>query len=201
MNSFRSALACAALVFVAACSGSTSQSRTAQIWSNGNRGCWGDGSDDCETGGNHGRIVSFFASLNVGNAAIVDDVTGGLPSLQVTAPNGSGDFGFCIGSASKNMCEQRDLREFKNGHLEFDVRLESPAVTTISITLFPSLTADIPVSSLSQSHFTHESIALTPDLFGSDGPQNLTDVFKVAVTTSTTSSPILTFNDIQWTSD
>lgn len=200
MTSFRSVVACAALI-VAACSGGSSESRTAQIWSNGNHGCWGDVSDDCETGGKRGRIVSFFASLNVGNAAVVDDVTGGLPSLQVTAPNGSGDFGFCIGSGSTNMCAQRDLREFMNGHLEFDVRLESPAVTGISITLFPSLTVSIPVSSLSQSTFTHESIALTPDLFGSNGPQSVVNVFKVMVTTSATSSPILTFNDIKWTAD
>jgi len=191
----------AIVVLAAGCS--SDPARTAAIWSNGNVGCWGDPGDDCATGGNRGKIVGGFSGLSGTPVAIADDITGGIPSLQLAAPAGAGFHTFCIGSGSFNMCEQRDLRAFAAGHLQFDARLESPLVTSIAIDLFPSLTVHVPIASLSTSKFLHQTIALTPDLFGTDGPPvSQVDVFKITVTASApTPDPLLTVNAIKWTKD
>ena len=59
------------------------------------------------------------------------------------------------------------------------------------------------MASLNQSTFVHQKIALTPDLFGTNGPGNtVVNVFRIDVTNSapTANQPVLTFNDIKWTS-
>jgi hypothetical protein len=152
--------------------------RVAMIWSNGSPGCWGDPGDTCITGGVGGR------------------------TLQVTSSLASGFAGFCIENAGGS-CVSRDLSAFKNGHLQFDVRLESSTVTSVSITLFTGLTYQIPMSSLSLGQFVHLSIPLTPDLFGTNGPQQVLNVFQYNITNSAPSGNqvVLIMNDIKWTAD
>jgi hypothetical protein len=177
--------------------------RVAMIWSNGSPGCWGDPGDTCITGGVGGRTTPFWGSgVGTSNVAITDTITGGLPSLQVTSSLASGFAGFCIGNANGS-CVSRDLSAFKNGHLRFDVRLESPTVTAVSITLFTGLTYQIPMSSLSLGQFVHLSIPLTPDLFGTNGPQQVLNVFQYNITNSAPSGNqvVLIMNDIKWTAD
>ena len=134
---------------------------------------------------------------------VADDVTGGIPSLQLQNSSTTATLGYCIDIGSGG-CAPRDLTAFKNGHLQFDARLESPLVTSISINLFPSLTVQIPIASLNQTTFVHQSIALTPDLFGTNGPPvNQVNVFKISITASAASNGqlMLTLNDIKWTSN
>lgn len=182
------------------CTDGSASSRTATIWSNGNPGCWGDHGDTCDSGGSIGRLIVGNAGIGGSTVAVVDDITGGVPSLQLTGSSSGGSFFFCINGLSG--CNQRDLRQFKNGHLQFDIRLESPLVTEISITLFPPLTVTIPVESLNQATFVHLSIPLTPDLFGTDGPPvNQVNVFEIAITSSSATPAAVTLNDIKWTTD
>jgi hypothetical protein len=198
-------LLCTSLFVTLAACGGGEAARSVSIWSNGSPGCWGDAGDTCGTGGNRGKLVQFQGGGSGGKTvAVVDDVTGGVPSLQITASDASASFGFCVGSQSTNQCEQRDLRAFKGGHLQFDARLESASVTGITVTLFPSLAVQIPVASLGTNRFTHVSIPLTPDLFGSNGPGvTVLNVFQIAVTNSAPAAnqPVLTLNDLKWTSD
>jgi hypothetical protein len=174
------------------------------IWSNGSPGCWGDPGDTCASGGPLGKLV-LFQSSGVGfvNVAIADDVTGGIPSLQMTSSTSSGSGGLCIGGLNAASCVSRDLSEFRDGRLQFDLRLESPSVTAISVTLFPSLSVQIPVTSLNQDTFVHQSIALAPDLFGTNGPEQVLNVFQIDVSSSSPmpNQPVVTLNDIKWTAD
>ena len=178
--------------------------RVAMIWSNGSPGCWGDPGDTCATGGSIGRIAQFFSIGGTGITNTPDTITGGVPSLSlmyyfINGTYSSGDAGFYIQGGS------RDLSAFKNGHLQFDVQLVSPTVTSVSITLFNGVTYQIPMSSLSLGQFVHLSIPLTPDLFGTNGPQQLATVFRINVTNSDLSTPILKvalyMNDIKWTAN
>lgn len=177
--------------------------RVQTIWANGSNGCWNDPGDNCGSGGPIGRtVIAVSSGVGFGSAAITDPITGGLPSGQMTSSVSLGVASFCIGDLN-GFCRSRDLSAFSNGHLQFDIRLESPTVTSVSMTLFTGLTYQIPMNSLTLGQFVHISIPLTPTLFGTNGPQQVSKVCEFEVTNSapTGNQPVLILNDIKWTSN
>jgi hypothetical protein len=81
------------------------------------------------------------------------------------------------------------------------MRLESPTVTSVSVTLFTGLVYRIPMPSLTLGQFVHQSISLAPELYGTNGPQQVVNVFRIDVVNSapTANQPVLILNDIKWT--
>ncbi|HUQ05709.1 MAG TPA: hypothetical protein VM261_24565 [Kofleriaceae bacterium] len=139
--------------------------------------------------------------------AIADELTGGTPSLQLTCSNEGGcHFGIML-DAERDPGGTTDLARFVAGHLRFDLQLLDLDATDVRVRLFDPLDVPIPADALDGS-WTAVSLALTPALYGSDGPQPgaLTapaPVFAIWLTPSVQQDtrPMALLNNIRWTVD
>jgi hypothetical protein len=171
------------------------------LYANGNFGTWP------VDGGPATKITPLATGVATaaGNVAVTDDVTGGIPSLQISSTDSLARVD--MSSAPPLMLVDGTVRlsAYAGGSLQLDIRLEVGSdLTRLAFKGLPPLEVEIPVATLSSTTFTHVSIPFTPDLYGSDGPQDTTGgarVFSFELVTATPgqNKPLVTINDVRWT--
>lgn len=199
MRSSRLVILIVSLSCLSCTGGDEAEAPDQTLWRNGNFGTWTH-----DNGSTSDVVGQLYSGTGISNVAVVDDVSGGTPSLQMTCSStATCRLAFSTDGLTGPGPAETDMTRYKNGHLRFDLKMLVSDATAVDVTLFPSLTVAIPPASLTTSGFTAISLALTPDLFGTDGPQALDLVFEIHPTLSTTTSnrPILVLNDVRWTAD
>jgi hypothetical protein len=176
------------------------------IWKNGSFGAW---NGQAVTGALGIRTLSFpqndavaYSTVNV-----VDNVTGGSPSLQIAPGSGLTANGTrpATGIAFDIYVNtNQDVTPFLNGSIEFDIRLET-GVTSVRLGdtagIGPcSAAIQIPVNSLSTSNFVHIAVPVSALAVLSCGT-SMNTVFGLLIQTTagvTMGTPVVTLNDIKW---
>lgn len=178
-------------VSVSSCGGSTASSATRTptpqvIWQNGALGCW---AGNCATGGMSITDQGFTHQTTASNTLEID----GMPK------SGSGVlFGSWV--TRIQLLNTENQSSYANGHLEFDIMLGQPASAYAGIGVSAGNGCpnwvQLSAASLSQSGFTHISVALPNCTI------NYPTLFVVTLTgTSASSLPALYLNNIEWTTN
>jgi hypothetical protein len=181
--------------------------KTQVIWSNGSAGAWGG---DAVMGA---IVIAPGAPLisSVRSAGITDDVTGGTPSLQMISSDTLESLGANSVSLYANLNNLQDASAYQNGHLRFDIRLESAVSnnlsvievgTTLPLNSYSQYTGvQLSLSALSTSKFTHVDIPISK-LYTSINPVRAVFIIYAGFSTKVTGvANVLTLNDIKWTTD
>ena len=171
------------------------------LYANGNFGTWP------LSGGPATKVTPLLTGVatSAGNVAVTDDISGGLPSLQISSSDSLARVD--MNSAPPLMLVDGLVRlsDYAGGHLQLDLRLEVGSdLTRLAFKGLAPLEVAIPVATLSTQAFTHLSIPFTPDLYGTDGPQDTRGGARVLALELVTASPaqnkpLVTLNDVRWT--
>jgi len=171
------------------------------LYANGNFGAWP------LAGGPATKVTPLLTGVatSAGNVAVTDDVTGGVPSLQIASTDSHARVD--MNSAPPLMLVDGvvKLSDYAGGHLALDLRLEVGSdLTRLAFKGLAPLEVEIPVATLSTTTFTHLSIPFRPDLYGTDGPQDTRGgarVFSIELVTASPAQnkPLVTLNDVRWT--
>ena len=170
------------------------------IWRNGRTGTW------VFTNGNSvGIETGMYNGTKLTPVAAADTVTGGVPSLQMTCSNMlTCHAQMTLAAGGQGSLE---LARYHDGHLCFDIQLMTADAADVEVKLFPPLSVRVPVDPNDLTHFVPVALALTPDLYGSDGPMGSMPpgpVFDIEVKLAilpTPNQPMIQLNNVRWTAN
>jgi hypothetical protein len=171
------------------------------LYANGNFGSWPLDSGPAT------KVTPLATGVatSAGNVAVTDDITGGVPSLQISSTDSLARVDMSSAPPLMLVDGVVKLSSYAGGSLQLDLRLEVGSdLTRLAFKGLPPLEVEIPITTLSSTAFTHLSIPFSPDLYGSDGPEDKRGgarVFSLELVTASPAQnkPLVTINDVRWT--
>ena len=169
---------------------------TQTIWTNGAASAW---NNDAVTGAITVYNVSGSpAHYTLSSVSVVDNISGGITSLQLasTTSSVSGEFA----NIYAEITNLKVVNNFAGGHLRFNMRLDDSNITVIEIQPTSSSNGKLTLSAtaFNSSTFTHVNIPIPADAYETQVVFFL-KVFNPGPSYS--ARPLATINDIKWTTD
>ncbi|MFH1230883.1 MAG: hypothetical protein V1709_05235 [Planctomycetota bacterium] len=174
-------------------SGATT-AKTQLVWKNGSLGAW------------NGNILTGAIVIDTANdatwssVAITDTVSAGIPSLQLSSDT------FSVEWLQFEVNNAQNCSEFRNGHLQFNMRLETTDISEIKVTASNGSLTDntyvvLSVGAFNTSQFTHASIPLKNMLGNNFSIVEFIMMLRITRGSLTPDIPLVTLNDVKWTTD